>query len=338
MRHPGLTPAERALVLQRHPACGPRLVGDIGGTHARFALQWAPGEPVTHVATFATSEHPGIADAVHSYLALHPYATPHEGAIGIATAITGDEVAMTNASWSFSITGLQRELGWRRLRVLNDFEALALALPHLDAADLHPVGTAERTPGGTLAVIGPGTGLGMGGLVTTPSGARVAVAGEGGHRTLAACDLYGSLVLMVMGRRFGHVSAERALSGPGLVNLYEACCLVDAVPAQDLTPAEVVQHALANTDLTCRKAAELFLQLLASEAGSLALTLGARGGVFIGGGIVPRLLPMLYEQAFRDAFEAKGRLTNYLRGIPVYVITSEQSPALIGAAAALEGD
>ena len=199
----------------------------MGGTNARWAWQAEPGQPLSHISTLAACDHASIGDCIAAYLKQQTLPPPRDVAFGIATAVNGDTVRMTNHPWSFSIDALRRNLGAARLRVLNDFEALAHAVPVLQAADLQAVGGGAAVPGGALAVIGAGTGLGVSGLVSDGSGGWRVIAGEGGHVTLAACNARESSLLGVLRERFDHVSAERALSGPGLVNLYEAVCVLD---------------------------------------------------------------------------------------------------------------
>ena len=314
----------------------PRLLGDIGGTNARFAWQAEAGAPVADVAALPTDQHPTIAMAMRHYLAMHGHPAPRACAIGIATTVTGDRVRMTNHPWHFSIAALQAELGLERLVVINDFTALALGLPSLGAHELRRVGGGEPVAGAPVALLGPGTGLGVSGLLPTPTGGWMPITGEGGHVSLAPIDAREQAVLQRFIERFGHASAERALSGPGLVNLYEAVCGVSGKAPQPLAPADVIAGARGGRDAACAEALDLFFGFLGSVAGNLALTLGARGGVYIGGGIVPRLLPELEPSSFRERFEAKGRFRDYLRAMPVWVIRSEVSPALAGAARALD--
>jgi glucokinase len=316
----------------------PRLLGDVGGTNARWAWQAAPQAPLSNFSTLAASDHGSIGDCIAAYLKQHALPRPRDVAFGIATAVTGDAVSMTNHPWSFSIDALRRSLGADRVRVLNDFEALAHAVPVLPAADLQAVGGGGAVPGAALAVIGPGTGLGVSGLVSDGSGGWRVIAGEGGHVTLAACNARESSLLAVMRERFGHVSAERALSGPGLVNLYEAACVLDGETSAALEPAQVLtrsQPGAADHDTQCEEAVKTFAALLGTVAGNLALTLGARGGVFIGGGIVPRLGERFAALPFRSRFDDKGRFRSYLESVPVWVITAP-APALLGAARALD--
>lgn len=318
-----------------HDSGFPRLLGDVGGTNARWAWQAHAGAALTHVRSLASSEFPSIAACVREYLRLQGLPSPQHGAIGIATAVTGDEVAMTNHPWRFSIETLRKELGVRRLIVLNDFEALAHAVPVLGDADLCRVGAGRGVSNANMAVIGPGTGLGVSGLVADGRGGWRVVVGEGGHVTLPAATAREASLLAVLRERYGHVSAERALSGPGLVNLYEAVCTLDGETSERLEPADVLARGFQGTDAQCREAVTSFAALLGNVAGNLALTLGARGGVFIGGGIAPRLGARLGALPFRERFEAKGRFRAYLEAIPTHIIVAD-APALVGAARALD--
>ncbi len=316
----------------------PRLVGDVGGTHARFAIVARPGGKAEQVATLRCADFASLGDALQHYLAgQQAPAAPREGAIGVATPVTGDHVKLTNAEWSFSTHELQQRLGLRRLLVLNDFTTLALALPALPAHELRQVGGGKPVAGAPRGLIGPGTGLGVSGLLPVPGGGEVAIGGEGGHVTLAAADADEAAVLAMLQQEFGHVSAERAVSGPGLENLYRGVLHAAGMRGVPLRPAhEITQAALAGTDSACVRALTMFCSLLGQVAGNLALTLGARGGVYIGGGIVPRLGAWFDRSPFRERFEAKGRFAPYLAAIPVYVVQSEVSPALIGASRALD--
>ncbi len=315
-----------------------RLLGDIGGTNARFAWQAGDGAPLQDILALATADHPSVGAAISHFLAATGRNAPPWCAIGIANPITGDRVQMTNSHWSFSISALQAELGFERLRVINDFTALALALPDLVPSELRQLGGAATVPDSAIGLIGPGTGLGVSGLLpgATP-GTWVPLQGEGGHVTLPAADEREAAVLRVLHERFGHASAERAVSGMGLEALHAALTTLDE-PANTkpaLPAAEITARALAGSDARCTEAVALFCSFLGSVAGNLALTLGARGGVYIGGGIVPRLGALFEGSAFRERFEAKGRFRGYLAQIPVFVIHTSVSPALLGAARAL---
>lgn len=315
----------------------PRLLGDVGGTNARFAWIEAPGAALAELATYPAAAYPTLLDALRHYLAERGLPAPRECAIGIANPVVGDHVQMTNHHWSFSISDVQRALGVARLLVINDFTALALALPALDAADLRAVGGGAAVPGAPVGLIGPGTGLGVSGLLPATKGGGVTpINGEGGHVTLGGTDALEDAVIARLRQRFGHASAERALSGPGLVNLHDALCEIEGVPAQGLTAAEVTANALSGADPRCDAALDLFFALLGTVAGNLALSLGARGGIYIGGGIVPRLGERIERSRFRRCFEAKGRFQAYLAAIPSYVVQARTSPALIGACRALD--
>ena len=314
----------------------PRLLGDIGGTNARFAWQDAPGDEPCDVAVFPGTEHDTLYAAMQQYLLSHSKPTPAACAIGIANPVFGDLVKMTNHHWSFSIRELENQLGVQRLVVINDFTALALALPALPPADLHQIGPGMASPLGNIALLGAGTGLGVSGLVASHAGQLVPVTGEGGHVTLSAQDDHEAAVVQHLRQRFGHVSAERVLSGPGLVNLYQTLCALAAQQAEPLDAAAIISRAREGRDVQCATALDLFFNFLGSVAGDLALTLGARGGVYIGGGIVPRLITELERSSFRDRFESKGRFRDYLRDIPTLVINTRVSPAFVGAARALD--
>ena len=323
-----------------HPSALPRLLGDVGGTNARWAWQAAPGQPLAHISTLAARDHASIGDCIEAYLKQQGLPRPHDVAFGIATAVSGDSVTMTNHPWSFSIEALRAGLGAARVRVLNDFEALAHAVPVLTASDLQAVGGGVAVPGAALAVIGPGTGLGVSGLVSDGHGGWRVIVGEGGHVTMPACNAREASLLAVLRERFGHVSAERTVSGQGLVNLYQAACALDGETPLPLEPALVLarsQPGVAGHDAQCEQAVNTFAAFLGTVAGDLALTLGARGGVFIGGGIVPRLGERFATLPFRARFDDKGRFRSYVEAVPVWVITA-QAPALLGAARALDSE
>lgn len=315
----------------------PRLLGDVGGTNARFAWQEKPGAALSHVGSWLCVEHDSLLDAIHHHLRVHVLPAPAACGIGIANPVAGDQVRMTNHHWSFSIADLQSRLGVQKLVVINDFTAIALSLPDLSPLQLRRIGGGQADPGAPLAVLGPGTGLGVSGLLPTPSGPLAALNGEGGHVTLPAQDADEATLIEVLRQRFGHASAERALSGPGLVNLYEAVATIAGDMVRTLTPSEVIERARRD-DVACRTALSHFCALLGAVAGNLALTLGARGGVYVAGGIAPRIFDELESSLFRQRFEGKGRFSDYLSRIPTYVISSDVSPALVGASRAIDVD
>jgi glucokinase len=322
----------------------PWLLADIGGSNARFAWMPHEGAEPSHVRTLAVAEYPRLADAAQAYLNGLVHAgqvaaglQPKAAAFAVATAVDGDRIEFTNSSWAFSSRALAQQLGLRSLYVLNDFEALALSLPRLRPSqwqNLPGQGPLLANFSAPLAVVGPGTGLGVAGLVPSSQG-WLALAGEGGHATLAPHDDFESDLLAAARKEYPHVSAERFLSGIGLPVLYRAVAAVHgqrAVP--DVDGKWVVERALAQDDPLADASIAAFCAMLGGFAGSVALTYGARGGVFIGGGIVPRLGERFARSDFRTRFEAKGRFNDYLRAIPTLLIT-DTLVALDGAAQAL---
>ena len=317
------------------PAAWPRLVADIGGTNARFGWVASAGAAVSHLQRYPCADHAGPAEVAGQYLREHGLSHPAAAAIGIATPVLGDAVSMTNLSWRFSIRDLQRRLGVERLQVLNDFAALALGLPTATSGELRQIGTGSPAEGAPLALIGPGTGLGVSGLLRTPGGVAPIV-GEGGHVSLGAVDAEEDRVVGVLRRRFGHVSAERVLSGAGIANLHQALAELRGQPAEALDAATITERARTGNDRLCAETLDRFFAFLGSVAGNLALTLGARGGVYIAGGIVPRLGTAIDASSFRERFEAKGRFRDYLAAIPTWLVLEASAIALRGADAALD--
>lgn len=224
--------------------------------------------------------------AAQSYLQQQGLSTPPCAAFGIANPVTGDQVAMTNHDWTFSVSALREGLGLARFLLLNDFTALALALPQLAEAQKHQVGGGQAAANAAIGLLGPGTGLGVSGLL--PLGYQnkwLPIAGEGGHVTLSASTALEFAAIEHLQKRYGHVSAERVISGPGLVDLYHALCALKDDQGRELsTPAQVIEQAQAVPRSSAEQALDMFCALLGSVAGDLALTLGARGGIYIGGG------------------------------------------------------
>lgn len=306
-----------------------RLVADIGGTHSRFALA---GDGVTAVRVFDNVDYHGLEDVFEAYLQeLDLPATPTTAAIAVACPVDGDELTLTNLGWTVSIEALRRRFGFDDLHVINDFAAAALAIPGLGPGDVLAIGGGTPLAGRPVALIGPGTGLGVAALVPCAED-WVPVAGEGGHVTLPAATDEEERIIAALRRELGHVSAERLLSGPGLVLLYRSLAGA-ADPA--LTPEAITRLAVRGKDPAAVRAMDHFLAMLGTVAGNLALTLGARGGVYLAGGILPGLAARLQASPFRERFVNKGRYRNYLQSIPTVLITKE-NPALAGLAAWLE--
>lgn len=315
-------------------ADGPRLLADIGGTNARFALETAPGR-IEAIAVFPCKDYPALIDAVRAYLrtpALAGAALKH-AAFAIANPLDGDQVRMTNHDWAFSVEALRRDLGLETLLMANDFKALAMALPHLAPEHKRQVGGGAARPHCTIGLLGAGTGLGVSGIL--PCGENwVALAGEGGHVTLPASDETEEDILRFARREYPHVSAERLLSGFGLELMYRAFADRAGKPDEALAAAEIARRALAAECPVCDATIECFCCMLGTVASNLAVTLGALGGLYIGGGIVPRLGERFAQSGFRRRFEQKGRFSSYVAQIPSYVITAEY-PAFSGVAAIL---
>lgn len=312
----------------------PRLVGDIGGTSARFAMQLRAGDALSAVAEYPCADFGNLEAALRHYLAQHGLPAPQEMALGVATAVTAEHIVFVNNPWSFSRSALQQGLGLECLLVLNDFAALALSLPDLPPGQLRRIGGGEPQTAAPRVVVGPGTGLGLAALARGLDGRWVVISGEGGHGSIAALSEEQDQVLQLLRREFGHVSAERVLSGPGLVNLHRALSMLAGAAWRERTPSEVVVAARDGDELALG-AVRLFSEFLGGFAGNQALSFGTLGGVYIGGGVAGRLGPLLDMVLLRQHFEAKGRLAAYLQPIPLWLIEAPQ-PALLGALRALD--
>jgi glucokinase len=297
------------------------LVADIGGTNARFALADLATLALSEVHQVRCANHPNLGDAIHDYVGRLP-AVPDRGAIAVAAPVTGGEISLTNSPWEFSNAELCRKSGIRQLHVLNDFEALALSLPYLARSELRQIGGEAPVEGAAKAVLGPGTGMGVAGLVR--SGERwIALPGEGGHVSLGARDEQQLALLERIRKGRDHLSAERVLSGPGLAELYQAVAASHGLSAPELEPNDILVKGSSGEDEIAAEALDLFVTWLGRFAGDAALLIGARGGVYLGGGIVPNIVGKLSTGTFREAFEDKGRMGAYLAPIPVFVITAE---------------
>jgi glucokinase len=315
------------------PRDADRLLADIGGTNVRFALL-APGSDQPRQETnLVCADFEGLEQAARHYLAAAGNPVVREAAIDVATAVTGDFVKLTNSPWAFSIEQTRRALGLDRLLVLNDFTALALSLPLLQPGERRQVGGGEGLARAPIALIGAGTGLGVSGLLRHGD-QWVPLEGEGGHTAFSPIDEREDGVLRALRARFGHVSTERLASGPGLVNIYESLCQMDHVTARAFEPHHVTEAGLAGGDPQCTEALAMFCGILGTAAANLVVTLGARGGLYLGGGIVPRLGDYFDHSPFRPRFERKGRFSRYVAAVPSYVILADY-PALRGLAVAI---
>jgi glucokinase len=314
-------------------ADGPRLLADIGGTNARFALEYAPGR-IDTIRVLHGADYPEFADAFDAYMQECRHPAVRHAAVAIANPVQGDLIKMTNHHWSFSIDATRRRLNLDTLLVVNDFTALAMALPHLEALHCRQIGGGTAHADSTIGLVGAGTGLGVGGLVAD-AGRWIALNSEGGHVSFSPCDERELAVLQYCWKKHQHVSAERLVSGLGIALIYEALAVRHALPSDArLDTPEIVERALAASDALCVEALECFCAMLGTVAANVAMTLGALGGMYIGGGIVPRLGDYFARSPFRARFENKGRFSGYLAQIPTLVITAPY-PAFVGVAAIL---
>jgi len=304
-----------------------KLIADIGGTNVRFGI--AAGDEIRGIRTLANADHESLADAARAYLK-ETKEKPDSGAFAIATPLDGtDHVEMTNHTWTFSIKDTARKIGLKNLRVINDFMALACGVPHLAPGDYYQSGGGKALAGMPVGIIGPGTGLGVG-LVVFVDGKPVPIATEGGHVTMPATGPREfALFEYLKQQKYHHISAERVISGKGLVNIYDAIVGVDGLDLPEKQPADITEAALQGSCKASAEALELMCHFLGVCAGNLALTTGAGGGIYVAGGIVPQLGDYFKQSRFRESFVAKGRFRDYLERIPTFVVTHPQ-PGLEG--------
>ncbi len=303
------------------------LLADIGGTNARFAMM-TDGK-IHGIARVAVSDYPSFGAALGGYLGGLPEARPIDVTILAASGvIENDRCALTNNSWVIDAKELHQAYGLSSVRLINDFEALAWALPGLPPGSLLQLGGRQRVAGAPLAALGPGTGLGMAINIPHARGYLV-LSSEGGHSTMAGVSLREDAIFAHLRRRFGHVSAERVLSGGGLENLYDALATLDGATVPRRRASEITRLGVEGTCPTSCAAIDMFCATLGTVAGNLALTAGAKGGVFIGGGILRHMPDYLAGSRFRARFEDKGRLRKYLEPIPTYLILDEDA-AFVG--------
>jgi glucokinase len=311
---------------------GPRLLADIGATRARFTLETAPGK-FEAVGIFNCDEYSGIVPLVRAYLANHGTTKVHHAAFAIANPVEGDQVRMTNRDWSFSIEAVRREFGLHTLLIVNGFTALAMSLPGLQEKDRMQIAGGTPVPKSVIGVLGPGTGLGVSGLIPTSDG-FVTLGSEGGHVNFAPCDEREFAILQFAWGEWPHVSAERLISGPGMELIYRALAKRNGREVSPRSAQDIMRSALDDADPLCVETLDCFCGMLGSFSANLAVTLGAVGGIYIGGGIVPQMAEWFAKSPFRARFEAKGRFTAYLAQIPTYVITTP-NPAFYGVSAIL---
>lgn len=296
------------------------VLADIGGTNARF-VQLLPSGQMSEPLILPVADYARFEDAIHAFLNRINSANVRHAAVAIANPVDGDWIKMTNHHWSFSIEQLRVALGLDTLLVVNDFTALAMSLPRLEASQVTQIGGGQARSRAMIGLVGPGTGLGVSGLL--PMEQRwVALGSEGGHVTFSPANAQERALHAAAHAEFGHVSAERLLSGPGLSLIYHF--LTGSTPnTERKNPAEITRDAKAGNDCAALETVDIFLAMLGGFAGNVALTYGALGGVYIGGGIVPRLAWRIANSPFRARFEEKGRFAAYLQEIPTYLITAE---------------
>jgi len=295
------------------------LIADIGATSTRCAVCCAGDKHISKLAIFQNDRFDSLKHLLGDYVStLKARATA--GALAIAAPIDGDNIKMTNRDWQFNRLELAERLEFERLDIINDFHAVAYALPKIPNKDLAEIGKASAYRAGNRAALGPGSGLGVGAWIVG-NGKGVAMFGEGGHVTLSARDESEDRIIRKIRERYGHASAERVLSGPGIVALHSAMHGDDMKTSREITSGTV--------DRKCRATMEQFYRFLANVSADLAMTTGAYGGLYIAGGIVPDNVEQIRASTFRERFEEKNRYRGYMQAIPTYVI-KDPTPGLTG--------
>ncbi len=301
----------------------PRLLADIGGTNARFGLELSC-DMIEHIRVLSCNDYESIIDAIMAYLLQIGEPKIEYAAFAIAKPITNDYMQMTNHHWTFSIETIKQALGLKELILINDFTAQAYSITKINAQDLVQVGGTLGEKYATKAVLGPGTGLGVSGLIPCDDH-YIALSGEGGHVSFSPFDDTEVMIWQYAKNKFGHVSAERFLSGAGLVLIYEALAKKDGAKIAEMTPQLISKQALIDKSPLCSLTLDIFCAMLGTVSANLALTLGARGGVYLCGGIIPQFIDYFKKSPFRTRFEDKGRFKAYLAAIPVYVVIARYS-------------
>lgn len=311
----------------------PILIADIGGTNARFAVCQDKAPWFHDAQTLQCVDHASIFDAIDTYLKNHDTKQLQAICFAVAGPIQNEAVKFLNNDWSVSAAELKSRYAIEQVRLLNDFEAISFSLSSLRAGDVLRIGEGSGEPkigDQSVAVVGPGSGLGVGGL-NIANGEFKPIATEGGHVGFAPDSKLQSQILHYLQGKFGRVSNERLLSGPGLVNIHESLCAIGNIENPGLTPADIAVASRKRTDDLCVQTMQLFFEILGQVAGDTSLALGAYDGVFIGGGIAQRYPNQLQRSKFRAGFENKGRYQNMMSEIPTWLIT-HKNPGLLGAA------
>ncbi|MFN4141786.1 glucokinase [Aestuariivirga sp.] len=306
------------------------LVGDIGGTNSRFGLVEPGSVAVQDIAVQKNDDFACLEDSIAAYLGARAVSTLSGAAIAVAGPVEGETVALTNRDWRFTRNSLQRAARASCFRLLNDFEALALSLPHLGTQDVVQIGGRTPEKPAVKIVLGPGTGLGMATLAPLPQGGWMALPGEVGHVTLPVVTQEEFDWRGKMSKPGVPFEAEDAITGGGMLRMYRAVAERPSLA----TPEAVLQAALAGTDEAAVRTLDQFITWLARITGDAAMTMQAKGGVYLAGGIAPSIVGKLKDGPFRTIFQEKGRLAYVMRPIPVYVII-DRFPAFKGCAAAI---
>lgn len=309
----------------------PVLIGDIGGTNARFSIVLDANSEPTEPQIVQTANFNTIDEAIQAAVLDRSSVRPNSAVLAIAGPVDGDEIPLTNCPWVVKPRQMFAKLGLSEVVVLNDFEAQALAVVALGEEHMEKIGGGTPEPDASRVVLGPGTGLGVAGLINALNH-WIPVPGEGGHMDIGPRSPRDFQVFPHIERLEGRVSGEQILCGRGLVNVYRAVAKADGKPAPFSAPAEITGAALAKSDPVAEEALSLFVTCLGRTAGDLALVFMSRGGVFLTGGIAQKIVPALKAGNFRAAFEDKAPHSALLRAMPVYVITHPLA-ALLGLAA-----
>tara|TARA_R110000787_G_scaffold211281_2_gene321050 strand:- start:100740 stop:101651 length:912 start_codon:yes stop_codon:yes gene_type:complete len=300
------------------------LIADIGGTRSRFALAPQPGD-IGDAVELPTGAKPLVATLEDALTALGATASAHDAAFAVAGAVEDGCADLTNAGWSFDAADIAATMGFQRVTVINDFQSIAAALPLLGEDGTVKIGGGEPDVSAPMLVLGPGTGLGVAASVLTEGGGRMELAGEGGHVTLAGRTGEEDAILVRMRTLYPHVSAERILSGPGLEIMHKVRT------GEELSAAAIAAAAIAG-EPTALSSVHVFTDFLATVASDAALTLGAKGGVYLAGGVLTGLGSAFEGKRFHKRFCDKGRFSDYLSVLPVYRVTHPQ-PGLLGLSA-----
>jgi len=310
------------------------LIGDIGGTNARFALATSDRPGFRDAMTLKCADFAWADDAIRHYLDELSAGSPDVICLAAAGPVVDNVVQITNNHWTLNAADISADFGIKTVRLLNDFEALAYSIPHLQAEDSLPVGLPEQ---GSLpedqfnvAIIGPGTGLGTAGLMKRGS-MILPVVGEGGHVGFAPKSQVQVEILNALHSKFDRVSVERLISGSGLENIYWALTLIHGEHRKQLSAKDIFSKSADGDDPRATEAIQMFFEILGQVAGDLALTMGAQDGVYIAGGIAKRYPQLLQDSGFRNAFNNKGRYRAYMERIPTLLITYDE-PGLLGSA------